>query len=307
MFRLVRVLTGGFFLLCVLLTGIAQAISIPADEILYFRLPAERDNVSTLILHDLQRGIAVELFNVLGREIDAAWSPDGTRIAFSQFAQESVHRDIYIYDMTTRETQQITTQGSRDYNSPAWSPDGKTLAVHGFSGTETFWDLFLINLETHHVTPLVERFGNQGRPSFSPDGRYLVYETETTPASTDLVRYDLQTGQILTLTNSPNPDITAVWQPNGEKIVYAAMASLSYQLFLMTPDGAFTQPVEGFDYSMFDPSWSQDNKRIVFSAFHPQHLNLLQIYVIDITNPAAGAKRLTDPSARYTQPDWRPR
>src|SRR5436305_5966765 len=65
---------------------------------------------------------------------DVAWSPDGTRIAFTSNRREDrwrfINPDVYtlsIIDGKAGELQQLT-DGSLSCNSPSWSPDGKTLA-----------------------------------------------------------------------------------------------------------------------------------------------------------------------------------
>src|SRR5436305_15216776 len=65
---------------------------------------------------------------------DPAWSPDGTRIAFTSNRREDRWRffnpDVYtlsVKDGKAGELQQLT-DGSLACSSPSWSPDGKTIA-----------------------------------------------------------------------------------------------------------------------------------------------------------------------------------
>ena len=110
---------------------------------------------------------------------DPAWSPDGDQIAVS--GMKGGISDLYLYSMSTRETQQLTNDREAQLQ-PAWSPDGRTLAFATDAGPGTdFGELRfgkmrigLMDMTTHTVS-LVPRLGNGKaiNPQFSPDGRML--------------------------------------------------------------------------------------------------------------------------------------
>src|SRR5204862_2388621 len=57
----------------------------------------------------------------------AAWSPDGSRIAFASRGPEGVEYDIYVVDVDGGHLTRLT-RAPGDDGSPAWSPDGTRIA-----------------------------------------------------------------------------------------------------------------------------------------------------------------------------------
>ena len=64
---------------------------------------------------------SARIFNV-----DPAWSPDGTTIAYS--SRQSGRFQICLLDVATNRAVTIT-DGRANYESPSWSPDGESLAI----------------------------------------------------------------------------------------------------------------------------------------------------------------------------------
>lgn len=79
-------------------------------------------------------------------EFDAAWSPDGNRIAFSSDrgvdADQRHNLDVWIMDVNRPEQMtQVTTNGSQD-DSPAWDPTGASIYFRSNRGGD--WGIWKI-------------------------------------------------------------------------------------------------------------------------------------------------------------------
>jgi Tol biopolymer transport system component len=104
-----------------------------------------------------------------------AWSPDGSRMAFTVFARGNEELAILrIEDQQIEE--RIGIQGVGAVSTPSWSPDGRQIALSGNSGGVT--DLYLLDVETGEVTQLTDDRFAALQPSWSPDGRMLAYVTD---------------------------------------------------------------------------------------------------------------------------------
>jgi serine/threonine-protein kinase len=64
---------------------------------------------------------------------------------------------------------------------PSWAPDGRTIAF-ARSGADSGADIWTIDLPSHGQpgppAVLIDEPGNQRSPRFSPDGRFLAYESD---------------------------------------------------------------------------------------------------------------------------------
>jgi len=82
-------------------------------------------------------------------------------------------------------------------------------------------------------------------PSFSPDGRQVVFSAQT-GGVTDLFVYDLEASRLRRLTHDAYADLQPSWAPDGRSIVFSTdrfstnletLGAGNYRLGLINPDG----------------------------------------------------------------------
>lgn len=117
------------------------------------------------------------------------WSPAGDTIVYTARDLASSRRNLALYDLSTGRTT-ILTDGTR-YSSPVFMPNPQRIAytVDEFSVSR----VASMALDGSDRRYLITAGGNQSRPKFSPDGRYVVFATVN--ARPELWRYELQTGK----------------------------------------------------------------------------------------------------------------
>lgn len=100
-----------------------------------------------------------------------ALSPDGKRIAVVADDGRGFS-DLELYDAQTGRRTLPLAVGS-NLADPAWSPDGRTIAVtsYGFGAPR----ILLVPTDGRASTPLTIPDGEPYRPSYSPDGNWLLY------------------------------------------------------------------------------------------------------------------------------------
>jgi TolB protein len=113
------------------------------------------------------------LSNTNGIDTEPQFSADGQSIYFT--SDRSGGPQIYKMSVSGGDAQRITFNGS--YNiSPRVSPDGKTLAY--VSRRDGRFQLYALDLANGQEQRLSDTAKDES-PSFAPNGRYIMYATET--------------------------------------------------------------------------------------------------------------------------------
>jgi TolB protein len=151
---------------------------------------------------------------------------------------------------------------TRDVIAPDWAPDGRKFAFMrlacdgdrcGNPGVENAIELFIIHADGSGQRRLTRDGAYQGNPDWSPDGKRLVYETESGIATSEP---DGTHVHRLTHRYDTNP----AWSPDGKQIVFDTFGALHV---LRVEDGRVTRITR--DRSPhFAPAWAPDGKRIAY-------------------------------------------
>jgi eukaryotic-like serine/threonine-protein kinase len=139
-------------------------------------------NTRDIWVIDLQRGASSRFTFDPSDDTNPAWSPDGTRIAFT--SDRKGHRDIYVKPASGSGEEQLVLESSENKYVEDWSSDGQYLLW----GTNTEERLF--SFKEHKSLPLPKFTEDQGRfcPSRSGPPRWFAYTSGETGAPQVYVR-----------------------------------------------------------------------------------------------------------------------
>lgn len=154
-------------------------------------------------------GLNPKLVYTGARDIVAvAWSPDGEKIAYAMNAGTPQEYEIYTMDTNGRNHLKISQGLQGIGGSVDWSPDGASLLV--YAGPFGDKDIFKIDPVTGDFVQLTDG-GNNAGASYSPDGRYIVFNSLRNNDQADLYIMEADGSRMRQLTNDPEPDWGARW------------------------------------------------------------------------------------------------
>jgi serine/threonine-protein kinase len=138
---------------------------------------------------------------------DPAWSPSGSAIAYRDSG------DLWLADPTQREPPRRLTHDTAGYGPPAWLDDTTLYAAANREVTRAIWRIGLDGT----VRRATAGAGPEDQPSFSRDGRTVVYNTLRDDL--DLAVVDLSSGALTHLATTAQEFGPAI-APDGGWVVY---------------------------------------------------------------------------------------
>jgi Tol biopolymer transport system component len=259
---------------------------------------------------------------------DAAWSPDGRRIAFTRNEDTGeytpfTHDDVFLMDADGSDMHQLTPdKDGRSLSQPAWAPDGRRLVYLDGESVQSavpsrYGDLFVIDDDGSNVRRLAPRPITD--PEWSPDGREIVFvrgeNLPTRRANDDLWLLNVLTGAQRRLTDTPpgTYEQAPAWSPDGSQIAFVRFTSKSEfdgssSIQLMNRDGSEERQLLAhklFRYAPYSLAWSPDGTTLAFeTSSSPEcvSISLLDVAIGSI-QPLTSCSR---PREVTVAPTWQP-
>jgi len=190
---------------------------------------------------DLDTGALVNLTATPdAQESEAAWSPDGSRLAFMSLEGCVRCSKVYVVAPDGTARTMISDQGRR----PAWSPDGSRIALAGSP-------MRIVDLDAGSSVTYV----NGSYPAWSPNGHLVAYDGQPGLRVLDTAG---KSDRLVTKKLSAVP----TWSPDGRRI--AAATTTNESLGIVYANGRGLRVVGGADLTNDAPSWSKDTGLLAF-------------------------------------------
>lgn len=112
---------------------------------------------------------------------------------------------------------------------PAWSPDGKLLAFSAWR-TGGYRDILLLELATGAVRELTRDRALDGAPAFSPDGRWLFFDSDRSGVA-NILACELATGALWQVTDVLGGAYQPAVSADGRRLAFRALGASGYDLY----------------------------------------------------------------------------
>ncbi len=185
-----------------------------------------------LWIHDLERGVASRFTFDPASDRNPVWSPDGTRIVFS--SPRNGTRDLYIKEASGAGEAEVLLADPQHLHPGDWSRDGRYLAYITQS-PETGWDIWALPLDgSGEAFPVVGSKFADLLPMFSPDGRWIVYQSDQSGRMEIYVQRFPQAGGKWQVSTAGGTE--PVWSADGREIFYLDAAQNLVSVRVSTGD-----------------------------------------------------------------------
>lgn len=244
------------------------------------------------------------------------WSPDGTRIAFSNGRYGS--QDIYVVTAQGGKVLRLTSD-SRYELFPSWTPDGRQIIFDRMDDAWVRHDVMVVPSDgSSSPRALTEadffdyRTGSEfGYATVSPDGQRILFRSERS-GWMNYWTIPISGGAPRPLAAESVEQSEAAWSPDGKWVAYVSNRNGTAGLYIVAATGgaprALVDPPEGVVSNI---AWSPDSGQLTYTfedTTSPAELytvNLQTTRVTQLTSPYSDSpqhalkppRKITYPSA----------
>jgi TolB protein len=247
------------------------------------------------------------LTNREGHATDPAWSPDGTRIAYTYSELSGSLAYIEVMNANGSHRERLTDSGTS--SNPVWSPDGTQIA---FISNDKGW-VYVMNSDGSNERMLRDDVDATSL-AWSPDGTQFAVTSNY-----HIYLMNADGSNLHPLLDPSEPGWDAAWSPDGSTIAYVMLDGI----YLTEDEGQTSRRLEltgDMTYFLHDGdsvdmlAWSPDGSQIAFTIYAtaleiaistpipPERVGG-QIMSVDVTT---GETHLITRGFENIDPDWQP-
>jgi Tol biopolymer transport system component len=211
-----------------------------------------------------------QLTNSIGNQVNPAWSPDGSKIAFARPDDQNNHIAIAVMNADGSDVHAFEQEAFLDQN-PAWSPDGNQIVFTAGGGDNI--DVMNADGSGRHRLVTYSAGELDGHLSWSPDGTRIAFESTLPRGRGSEDRFEIWVmnadgSNLVRLTTNDVPDRHPAWSVDGAHIAFSNKpnAFSALNVYLMSPDGSgVAKLTQGF-FGGTNPAWSHNGQQIAYSG-----------------------------------------
>jgi TolB protein len=211
-----------------------------------------------------------ERFPLLRVGVFASYSPAGDRRVSNDKTAANFNNSILMMNADGSQSHAIYSAEGKNAMGPAWSHQGDRIAFalgkfyQNINGPQIA-DIAAIDPDGSHFTELTDGKGNYAMPSWSGDGKHLVYRRSGASGNA-LEIVDVDTHAQRVLTTGPHHYSQPGWSPVSDVIQFTADIDDDYEIYTIRADGSDLRRLTNSRWHDAHATWSPDGQWIVFTT-----------------------------------------
>lgn len=223
------------------------------------------------------------------------WSPDGKKVVFRKQGDDT--ESLFL----------ANSDGSNEIKLPFfawninWAQDSSKFL---YQSGKTDSDIYLYTLATGESSAVISRVGFDSDPTFSPDGKSLLYVSDR-DGNAEIYFQDLDGSNFRRLTDHAAHDEFPTFSPDGTQIVFNSnREDENFDVWIMNSDGGGLRKITTWNSNeeIRPGCWSADGTQLVFMSDKDGKTN---VYKMDI-EPFAPEVLLSDNERSLRHPMYSP-
>jgi TolB protein len=239
--------------------------------------------------------------------LSPAWSPDGTKVAYTAFVQRAKTKtrnaDLFVYELKTGVRWLVSYKPG--INSGAnFDPSGKSIYLTASQGGNP--DIYKISTDGTEQGRLTN--GPNGamnvEPAISPDGSKIAFSSDRHGQPMVYVM-NFDGSGIKRLTFAGRYNATPNWSPDGKRLAFAGWENDHFDIFTVNADGTdmvritSSKKANGKWANNEDPNFSADGRLLMYTS---NRTGSYQIYISNLDG--SEERRVTSDNHDYYKPRW---
>ncbi len=211
-----------------------------------------------------------------------SFSPDGRQLALA--AKSGRYDAIYLVDVKSDKIKKYELKKLDGAFTVSWSPRGDKIAFVGNKNNRS--DIYLLDLKSKKVTALTGDVFTDDQPSWSPEGSRIAFVSDRKDyigdhelpedfrmsrfdyESRDVYIYNLETGLIERITDTPWEEANPIFSPDAQSLAYVSDKNGIYNLYLHKLDTDESYPVTDVISGVLQANWNRNGNKLVFTSFY---------------------------------------
>ena len=210
-------------------------------------------------------------FKLVRTGIFPSYSPSGDRLLCNDQRAAILHNSIAVMNANGSKRSVLFHDAERSAVCAVWSPQGDRIAFaigrffQAVLNRRAVADIAVMRSDGTGLKTLTDGSGNYGFPSWSPDGKEIVYRSSNEGKS-NLLIMRIGNGEVRGLTTGSNKDNFPAWSPTGDRIAFTSDRDGDYEIYSIRSDGADLKRLTQRPGNDAHCSWSPDGQWIAFTS-----------------------------------------